>query len=172
MTAAGLIEMLDDYRPMIARAVAQQIQQTVSRYHDVDSTALTRNVEQIFAGLRRLLVRGDDKAVMNMFNMLIGLRQVSGFTIRDFMVATICALPVVRRFFCDKAETLDEGIALYEEFEAIVIPLYGRIACNFQKLNSEAQTTPDLLPVLPALDGLDGKELYAPLEFEIVEVGA
>jgi hypothetical protein len=164
------IELLQEYRPLLARAIASQVQQTVPRYRGVDADALARNVDKILEGIQHLIDHGDERKVMETLSMVMSLRQVSGFTINDFVVACICALPVVRRFYGAKAQSFESGMSHYEDFESIAIPLVGRVASTFMRLADGEATSPGRVPVLPRLEDIGAQELYGSFALEIVDV--
>jgi len=144
-------EILERHREGVAVAVARQIRSSVPRYRMVDKQAVANNVKDVLDGVRVLLTRGDERQVMGVLNYIMDIRRISGFSVGDFLVAVLCALPVVRRFFIAKAISAEAGLKLYEAFEAQVLPLYGRVVINFIRIAEESDTFPEGMPTIGAL---------------------
>ena len=150
----------------IAQAIAQQIQNTVPSYHEVDRVAMTRNIDLILGGAARFLETRQENRLMGVLAMVMDLRQAGGFGVGEFIVAILCAFPVLRRYFLRNAQSLPEGIAIYEAYEALTLPLVGRVAAKFGQLSDDNNTIPDAIPIEAIFGGLS----QLSEDFEVVSV--
>ncbi len=146
--------LLKAYRTPVAKAVTRQVRELVPRYQHVDPEALTRNIELIIDAVLPQLDRRDERPLMTTLNMIMDLRQASGFLVSDFSLACLCVFPVARRFFVEQAPTLREGLDIYNAFEAMLMPLVGRLIDNFLRLSEQDATMPEGMPSIQLLEGL------------------
>lgn len=168
MASKTTLQLFRNNRTRIAHAVAAQIQNSVPRYQHVERQALTANADTLLEGVELLLASGDDRTLMEALGVIMRLRQVSGFSIEDFLVAVLCALPVLRRFYLSHCTYVEEGLKSYEEVEAAMIPLYGQAMAGFARMAEEADTLPgQRSPLLPFEEE---EETATMLAFDIVPV--
>jgi len=144
-------QLLERHRSSVAYAIARQIQNTVPKYRTIDREAVTGNVKDVIDGVRIMLTKSDERQVMGALNVIMEIRRLSGFSVGDFLVAVLCALPVVRRFFITKSMSAELGLELYEAFESQVLPLYGRLVINFVRIAEESDTFPEGMPTIGSL---------------------
>ncbi|MFH1807589.1 MAG: hypothetical protein ABIJ09_02500 [Pseudomonadota bacterium] len=135
--------LIGAYLKPLAKATAQQVREMVPRYNQVDQVALVRNIELILDATRGVLEQGDERRLMSVLTTIMDLRQAAGFTIRDFVVASLAGFPVARRFFIARSPDAVEGLRLFEAFECVMLPITGRIADTFSRLNEDSTTIPD-----------------------------
>jgi hypothetical protein len=157
-------------RKRIACAVAHQIQQTVPRYQQVDSLTLARNVDSVLQGVQRVLEGGQEQAVTGVLDWLQAQRKNEGFSAGDFLVAVLCSLPVIRRFYANHASSLEAGLRYFEEVEAILIPLYGHWVAADADTFEEAATEPDARSPLAAVADAPRASAGNLLSFNIVSI--
>lgn len=161
--AEHAIRLLLEYRTIIARAVAQQIAQTVPQYRSVNLDELSSNVESVLDGVVQILESRDVATVTRVTDLLAQMHDKRGFSVADFLVAVLCALPVIRRFYAKYTNSQGLGMHCYEQVEGVLIPLYGhltlRLATGFED-DEEESTAVD--PSQPADAEVE------PLPFDIV----
>jgi len=68
-------------------------------------------------------------------------RTAQGFSSGDFLVAVLCMLPVLRRFYSNYASSPERGLRYYEEIEAVLLPFYGHWAAHDANPFDEDQRT-------------------------------
>lgn len=134
--------LIKGHKVRLARAIARQIQQIVPRYREMDSTALERNLGTLLSATETFLENGDDRQLIDLTRNVMELRAVSGFALGDFVMATACWLPVLRRFILERSASVDEGLRVYESVEAVALPLMGRIADLYQQIGNEVPEDP------------------------------
>lgn len=125
--------LMKQHHRRIAQAVVRQQQRMVPRYRQLDATAVERNVATVLAGLQRLLESGEDALLKDLVTEMARLRQLGGVTLPEFLVAALCVLPVLRRFFLERSATLEEGLAIFDRVEAILLPVAGTITRAFDE---------------------------------------
>lgn len=123
MPKARLAQILGEHQSAIAAAVTRQIRRSVPRYREVDREAMEHEVELLLAGLLHLAKGGDARQLKRMVADVLTLRRVIGFSEADLLVASLCFLPVMRRFLIRHAPHTREGLLTYDEFEALVFRL-------------------------------------------------
>ncbi len=132
-----VVSLLRGHRVRIARALVRQTRALVPRYEQLDTLAQERNFMSLLLGVERLLEFDDDAPLMEVAAHIAQLRASMGFRVEEFSVASLCFLPVVRRFVIEHATSLDVGLADYELFEAVALPVIGRAANLFLDANEE-----------------------------------
>jgi len=143
MPSKAASKLFRSHRKQIACAIARQIQQAVPPYRDVDALSLARNVDGVLKAVQRLLAGEDERAVFEVLDALRAQRLQHGFSESDFLVAVLCGLPVIRRFFANRASSIEVGMRFFEEIEAILIPLYGQWVASDISAFEDTATDPD-----------------------------
>jgi len=167
MHREAAVAHLVEHRELVAHAIALQIAHTVPKYRQLDVARVAANVDAVMEGVMCLLVRSNPVRVTRVMDLLVALHEKRGFAPADFIVAVLCALPVLRRFFVHYAETREQGMELYEAVEAILIPLYGHLVMRLSDGFEEESTESDV--TAPMASRQQDPELDA-LPFEIVSV--
>ncbi|MFH1811360.1 MAG: hypothetical protein ABIJ09_21650 [Pseudomonadota bacterium] len=167
MTSREARTLLARQRIPIACAVARQIQQTVPSYQAIDGIQLARGVSNVLDAVVRLLDGGDYRVLMDVLDVLKKQRHEQGFKDSDFLVAVLCGLPVIRRFFLNHASALRTGLALFEEVERVLLPLYGYLAQSDVRAFEEMATAPDTRKPAVMAGRAEGGTL---IDFEIATV--
>ena len=145
--------LLQPHRDAIARAVARQIRRTVPRYEQVDLVALERNTRTVLGGVQRLLEGGDSATLLRVVEDVAQLRTTTGFQASEFLVASMCFMPVVRRFLVQHAPSPMEGLLAWDSVEAIALPLFGQVVDVFLDSEDDDEVTvPSGRPVPNAQD--------------------
>ncbi len=132
MSQARVVALIQSHRVRIARALVRQIRTLSPRYATVDPDALEQSLQRILSVVAHFLQTGDDASLRNITNHTAQLRQALGFRVDDFMSAGLAFLPVMRRFLLEHARSIEEGLADYETFEAVAIPLLAELARMFR----------------------------------------
>ena len=132
MSQARVVALIQSRRVRIARALVRQIRTLSPRYATVDPDALEQSLQRILSVVAHFLQTGDDASLRNITNHTAQLRQALGFRVDDFMSAGLAFLPVMRRFLLEHARSIEEGLADYETFEAVAIPLLAELARMFR----------------------------------------
>jgi len=127
MTVPESAALLEAHQPRIAAAITRQIQRTVPRYRQLDGAALRRSVSGLLEGLQRLLCQDDVGPLTRLVTDLIQLRRVAGFQTSEVILAGLCFLPVLRRFYLHKAPRPRISLAWFEELEALLIPVLAEL---------------------------------------------
>jgi len=162
MTAPSVAQLLQAHRARIASTVARQIQSTVPAYRAMDTEAISHNAVLILDGVCMLLESGDEQTLMRIVGMDIELRQLSGVTVSDYLVAVLCGLPVIRRYLVRESPSVEKGLERYEQFERVALPLYGRVVANFLRTSEDQVTVPEKASPLEELKSeLRSGELFA-----------
>jgi len=143
MPSRAASKLFKSHRKQIACAIARQIQQTIPPYRDMDTLTLARSIDQVLKAVQQLLSGDDQQALFDVLDALRAQRLQQGFSESDFMVAVLCALPVIRRFYINRASSPATGITFYEEIEAILIPLYGQWVASDCSAFEDTATDPD-----------------------------
>ena len=159
-------EMIREDHQAIANAITKQIHATVPAYADVASEAMARNIDLILGGAARYLETRQEERLMGALTMVMDLRRAGGFSVNDFVVAILCAFPVLRRYFLRNTSHLAEGLATYEAYEALTLPLVGRVASSFSQMADENNTMPDSIPI----EAIFGKLAGIDENYEVVSV--
>jgi hypothetical protein len=147
MSAVQAAALMKSHHRRIAQAVARQLRRTIPRYRQLDEVMLERNVATILGGVQQFLERGNATPLLSIVEDVARLRQMSGFSLQDFLVASLCFLPVVRQFLVEKLGDVGRGLACYEAVEAAALPLVGRVAALYAELEDECEPTiPDRRP--------------------------
>jgi len=168
MAMPSVAQLLQTHRARIALAVARQVHSTVPGYRNIDVEALGHNAELILDGVAMLLESGDEQTLMRIVGMDMELRQVSGVTVSDYLVALLCGLPVIRRFVVREATSVEAGLERYEQFERVALPLFGRVVANYVRTAEDLNTVPERASPLEELKSeLRSGELFA---YEILDV--
>lgn len=167
MTSREARTLLARQRIPIACAIARQIQQTVPSYQAVDGIDLARRVSNVLDATSRLLDGGDYRVLMDVLDVLKRQRHEQGFKDSDFLVAVLCALPVIRRFFLSHASSIGTGLQLFEEVERVLLPLYGYLVQSDVAAFEEMATAPSARPTLATGDRSAGGTL---IDFGIASV--
>lgn len=164
-------EMIEKSRERLARAVGRQIQATVPKYNDIDVDALSGNLNTILRCVGPLL-KGDPGKLIPVIETIAQLRTAAGFQASEFVLAGICFMPVLRRFFWAKADTHEEGIALYEVVEAVILPFLGRTMGIFINAHVE-ETAPEGISTEKFLEMLtdtgSGSSPFLPIEIASID---
>lgn len=162
MSTVSVAQLLQTHRARISYTVARQIQSTVPSYRAMDTEAIAHNAALILDGVCMLLESGDEQTLMRIVGMDMELRQVSGVTVSDYLVALLCGLPVIRRYLVRESPTAEKGLERYEQFERVALPLYGRVVANFVRTSEEQVTVPEQVSPLEELKfELRSGELFA-----------
>ena len=153
MTRRRARALLEQHRDLIAHAVARQIRMAVPSYEAVEEIGLAGNVAVVLEAVGGLLAARDPATVARVMDLLRALHQRRGFAVGDFMVAVLCALPVLRRFYGKYADTPQLGQELFERVEGVLIPLYGKLVALLadapgadEPAAAAAPEPPDALP--------------------------
>jgi len=147
--AAALIE---SYTDKLAAAVTRQIQATVPKYTDAAPAELESNLKTLVGALAPL-VRGEHTDELeSAVGRVAELRRGTGFNVGEFTVAALCFLPVLRRFFQERADSPADALAMYDALEQVALPFCGRIVSIFA----------DTQPI--AAGGIDVKRFLSFLE--------
>lgn len=168
MTGLTSVALLEQHRTLVAHAIARQIMHTVPKYRHVDEVQLAANVDAVLEGVLCLLVRRDVASVTRVIDLLVALHNSRGFAPADYVVAVLCGLPVLRRFYFHYASSRALGVELYEQVESIVLPLYGHLVMRLSGGFDEPEATDTDVTAPLDRDDLDPEE--AALPFEIVSV--
>jgi len=144
MPSKTALQLFANRRLQLACAVARQVQATVPRYRSVDALAMARNIDHVLRAVEMLLKSNDDHTLIEVLGQLKQRRTGQGFSSSDFLVAVLCTLPVIRRFFSNHASSPERGLRYYEEVEAVLLPFYGRWAAaqEADAFADDAQTAP------------------------------
>jgi hypothetical protein len=162
MATPSVAQLLQAHRARIAHTVARQIQSTVPAYRSMDTEAIAHNSALILDGVCMLLESGDEQTLMKIIGMDIELRQVSGVTVSDYLVAVLCGLPVIRRYLVREAASVEQGLERYEQFERVALPLFGRVVATFLRTSEDQITVPEKQSPLEELRSeLHSGELFA-----------
>jgi hypothetical protein len=132
MSQERVVALIGSHRVRIARALVRQIRTLSPRYGTIDSAALEQSLLRILSVVSHFLQTGDDGSLRNLTTHTAQLRQALGFSVDDFMSAGLAFLPVMRRFLLEHARTIETGLADYEAFEAVAIPLIAELARMFR----------------------------------------
>jgi hypothetical protein len=146
---AHAAQLLGKNRKRLARAIARQVSQLVPRYRDVDEAAHQRNGELILEMMEQTLTGGSDDRLLSVLEDLMRLRTAGGFQTSDFIVASHCFTPVIRRFFIEKSPDLRLANAAFEEVEALALGIIGRLVSAAFELGANAELD-DTAPNRPA----------------------
>jgi len=141
MPARAAVELLERHRSLIAHAIARQIMQTLPQYRSVDPNDLAGSIDELLEGVQTLLIARDHKTLAQVLDTLVQLHNKRGFGVGDFLVATLCTLPVMRRFYMKYASAQDQGIVCYEQVESVLIPLYGHLAARLSNVFDDDDPT-------------------------------
>ena len=131
MSLAPVVQLIRSHRVRIARALVRQVRVLVPRYAQLDSSAQERNFIALLVAVERLLESGDDALLMEVTAQVAQLRASMGFQIEDFTAAALAFLPVMRRFLVEHSASAIKGLDEYEEFEALALPVLGRVGSVF-----------------------------------------
>lgn len=137
-----VVKLLRGHRVRVARALVRQARALVPRYEQIDASAQERNFLSLLLGVERLLEHGDDEPVLEVASHVAQLRASMGFRVDDFSVASLCFLPVIRRFILEHSESLQQGLDDYDDFESVALPILGRAANIFMDATEE-ETQPN-----------------------------
>ncbi len=132
MSQERVVALIGSHRVRIARALVRQIRTLSPRYGTIDSAALEQSLLRILSVVSHFLQTGDDASLRNLTTHTAQLRHALGFRVDDFMSAGLAFLPVMRRFLLEHARTVEAGLADYEAFEAVAIPLIAELARMFR----------------------------------------
>jgi len=168
MPRYNAVELLQQHHTLVSQAIARQITCTVPRYRIIDEVQLATNVSAVVEGVICLLYRRDSKSVSRVIDLLVALHTQRGFAPADYVVAVLCALPVLRRFFFHFSPSREVGIELYEQVEAILLPLYGHLVMRLSAGFEEDEDTDTAVTAPLDRDELDDEG--GALPFEIVSV--
>jgi hypothetical protein len=143
MPSKTALQLFANRRLQLACAVARQVQATVPRYRGLDALALARNIDHVLRAVQQLLKNNDEQTLSEVLGQLKQRREHEGFSGGDFLVAVLCTLPVIRRFFCNHASSPAIGLRFYEEVEAVLLPFYGRWAAHEENaFDADERTAP------------------------------
>ena len=168
-TREDVTRMIESHKAAVARAIAQQIQQTVPRYQRVDDVALKKSVESLLGGVGPLM-DGRPEVFEPLVDSVAQLRRTTGFELSDFILAALCFLPVLRKFFCSRGGDLRAGLERYAALESVVVPFVGRVITLFLDADQDA-TNPDGIDTVTFMSMLTEPSLdmaFAPIS--IVDV--
>jgi hypothetical protein len=138
-----VVKLIRSHRVRVARALVRQTRALVPRYEALDPLAQERTFYSLLLGVERLLEHGDEEPMLDVASHIAQLRVTMGFRVEDFTAASLSFLPVVRRFIMEHAEDFNQGIADYEQFEAIALPFLARSGNIFSDA-AEEPTQPSL----------------------------
>jgi hypothetical protein len=161
-------QLIRSHHLRISQAIARQLQRTVPRYRQVDASVLERNIATIMGGVQQLLEHGSEERLLRIVADVAQLRQMSGFKLPEFLVASLCFLPVIRRFLIERSGDLQEGLARYEAVEAIALPLMGRVATIFMDAAEDTQPNSETAFLLAGEKGRPRAAVPMPFEIEAV----
>ncbi|MEW5850895.1 MAG: hypothetical protein AB2A00_19065 [Myxococcota bacterium] len=130
--------LMKSHHVRISQAIARQLVRLVPRYRQVDQTALERNLSSLLGGVEVLLEKGEDQRLMQLIEDVALLRQSSGFTLQDFVMAGMSFLPVLRRFFMERC-SITEGLEAYEAVETVALPVLGRAASLYLDVGEDTE---------------------------------
>jgi hypothetical protein len=131
--AKKAVTLLDARRTKVAVAVARQMQRSVPSYADIDVVALARGNEDTLECLGDLLMERKTKSLERITYSVAELRAAAGFDVSDFVSAGLCFLPVIRRYLTKAADTVQEGLEMYELVEAMLMPFTGTMLKIFME---------------------------------------
>ena len=152
--ATRAAKLMRDHKHAVGKAVAKQIRVTVPNYRGIDIDAMARNIEFVIDSGCHLLEKQDERKFLATLDMIMDIRNASGIAVSDFAMAALCFFPVTRRLFVSRSENAKEGLAVFEAFEAAMMPMIGRIITNFSKLSETASTMPEGVPAALIFGGL------------------
>ncbi len=121
--AAALIH---DGRETIARSVSTQMRQFNPRFGDVDGDAQVQRVTLILQALEALLKGKSVSFLLGAAEDVMALGAMAGFGPPEFVKATHCYLPVLRRYFI-RTDGLENGLAIFERVESVALVLIDRL---------------------------------------------
>lgn len=143
MPSNTALRLFANRRLQLACAVARQVQATVPRYRAIDALTLARNIDRVLQAVQQLLQNSDEQTLCEVLGRLRQRREGEGFSGGDFLVAVLCTLPVIRRFYCNHASSPETGLRFYEEVEAVLLPFYGRWAAHEENaFDTDERTAP------------------------------
>jgi hypothetical protein len=126
------IALITSHKNRMARALARQVRSLSPNYATVDQSALEASFARMLGYVVQFLQSGDDNTLKEYAAHTAQLRSAVGFRADDFMLAALAFLPVVRRFLVENARDVATGLAAYESFEAVAIPLLAETGTLFR----------------------------------------
>lgn len=121
--AAALIH---EGRETIAQSVSTQMRHFNPRFADVDSDAQVQRVTLILQALEGLLRGKSVSFLLGAAEDVMSLGAMAGFGPPEYVKATHCYLPVLRRYFIQTGG-LENGLAIYERVEDVALGLIDRL---------------------------------------------
>ncbi len=137
MSHERVVVLLGSHKVRIARALVRQMRGLSPRYAALEQTALEENLVRLLGLIARFLETGDESSLKSHASYTAQLRQALGFELKDFMLANLSFMPVLRRFLVESAPTVEQGLADYEALEAVALPLLANAASLFEAAGAE-----------------------------------
>lgn len=126
-TSLRAIELIDGSKDGLTDAVSRQILKFVPRYKGAD--LLETNVRAILDGIA-IMVRGESREeLVKTVEVITSNRSATGFSVGDYALASMCFLPVLRKFFleCDP----ERGLEMYDIVESVSFPFMAQCISIF-----------------------------------------
>jgi hypothetical protein len=146
------IELMESYKDGLAAAIARQIKATVPRYKETDPPDIEKNLAALLGAMPPLIRGGHSSELEAVVNNVASMRASGGFNVGEFTVAALCFLPVLRKFFRDKASTAEAAAEMYDVVEAVALPFAGQIVSIFADSQPVAAGGIDVKRFLSFLD--------------------
>jgi len=140
-------DLLHQHQERISRSAARHIRALVPRYRDLDATALERNMRTLVRGMEHLLRRGDETRLVTVVEDIVELRATSGFHMNETLMAGMCLMPVLRRFFVQAVPDTRTALAYYDVVEELGLPVIAALAEAFaaaERAREENRDDPDV----------------------------
>lgn len=144
MSHERVVILLGSHKVRIARALVRQMRGLSPRYASLEAGALEENLVRLLGLIARFLETGDDSSLRSHTSYTAQLRHALGFQLRDFMLANLSFMPVLRRFLVESAPTLEQGLADYEALEAVALPMMANAATLFEEAATEFDDDDDI----------------------------
>lgn len=171
--AKKAVALIESEQERLALAIVQQVRSLVPKYNDIDSTAQVRNTATALACVGDLILYKRTNRLADFVESVVQLRSAIGFSVGDFLVGSLCFLPVLRRFLIHRADSTAEGLVMFEIIERVALPFTGRVAeiwaeCATDTTNPDGVDTQRFLSLLS--DSMEsGANLFNPLPIASID---
>lgn len=143
---ARAVAMVEEERDLLAGMLVRQLEITVPRFQMRMADRRVENTYRVIDSARAFMVERDSTKLAQAIMFAWADSQLLGISPGEFMVASSCYLPVLRRFFVHRAESIEEGLRLFESMEAVILPFLSQVTTIL--INSLAVAAPPPSPTL------------------------
>ena len=136
--AKQAVALVEAEKERLAMAIARQVRIVVPGYEAIDATAQIKNTITALDCVGDLMLRNRTERLAEFVEGVVAIRSASGFAAGDFLVGSLCFLPVLRRFFIHRAGNTNEGLIMFELLEGVLLPFVGCIVETLIECGTDA----------------------------------